>query len=380
MKIGLIIYGSLDTISGGYLYDRKLVHYLRAQGDEVEIISLPWSGYARHLTHNFSNSLLNRLRSSNYDLLLQDELNHPSLVWLNGRLRHTISYPIFTVVHHLRSSEVHPPWLLPFYRRIERRYLHSVDAFICNSRTTKDSVLELLGRERPFSDGSFFVAPPAADHFQPAVTAQEIAARSQQPGPLRILFVGNLIPRKGFHFLVEALSQLPREEWLLNVVGDTTISPAYSRKIQHQITALNLAQRITLHGAVTDEKLARLYRHHQLLAVPSEYEGFGIVYLEGMGFGLPAISSSAGAAGDPTDTGLIHEGQNGYSVEVGQTAVLARHIHHLHQDRGELARLSLNARQTYLDWPTWDESMAGIQSFLHQIVLNTNSKGKLIAG
>jgi glycosyltransferase involved in cell wall biosynthesis len=188
-----------------------------------------------------------------------------------------------------------------------------------------------------------------------------------------------LIPRKGFHFLVEALSQLPREEWLLNVVGDTTISPAYSRKIQHQITALNLAQRITLHGAVTDEKLARLYRHHQLLAVPSEYEGFGIVYLEGMGFGLPAISSSAGAAGDPTDTGLIHEGQNGYSVEVGQTAVLARHIHHLHQDRGELARLSLNARQTYLDWPTWDESMAGIQSFLHQIVLNTNSKGKLIA-
>ena len=53
MKIGLIIYGSLDTLSGGYLYDRMLVDYLRAQGDTVEIISLPWRNYAAHLTDNF---------------------------------------------------------------------------------------------------------------------------------------------------------------------------------------------------------------------------------------------------------------------------------------------------------------------------------------
>ncbi|MFN2105416.1 MAG: glycosyltransferase family 4 protein [Candidatus Promineifilaceae bacterium] len=381
LKIGLIIYGSLDTVSGGYLYDRKLVQYLRAQGDEIEIISLPWTRYGRHLTYNFSNSLFSRLRSANYDLLLQDELNHPSLFWLNGRLRPTISYPIISIVHHLRSSEAHPPWPLRLYRRVECRYLHSVDGFVCNSRTTKHAVLELLGGEWPFADRSFVVAPPAADHFQPAVTAGEIAARSQEPGPLRILFVGNLIPRKGLHFLVEALSQLSHEDWQLDVVGDTTISPAYTRRIQHQIGAANLSQRISLHGATTDEELAQIYRQHQLLAVPSEYEGFGIVYLEGMGFGLPAIATSAGAAGGPTGTGLIYEGQNGCLVEVGQTAVLARRIHHLHQDRGELTRLSLNARQTYLNWPTWDESMAGVHAFLHQIALShkhTESKGKRV--
>ena len=57
MKIGFVIYGSLDTLSGGYLYDRKLVEYLRAQGDTVEIISLPWRNYAAHLTDNFSFKL-----------------------------------------------------------------------------------------------------------------------------------------------------------------------------------------------------------------------------------------------------------------------------------------------------------------------------------
>ena len=49
MRLGLIIYGSLSTISGGYLYDRQLVEHLTSQGDTVETLSLPWRGYPRHL-------------------------------------------------------------------------------------------------------------------------------------------------------------------------------------------------------------------------------------------------------------------------------------------------------------------------------------------
>ena len=56
MRVGLIIYGSLEILSGGYLYDRKLVEALEAHGDEVEIIGLPWRNYARHLADNFSIS------------------------------------------------------------------------------------------------------------------------------------------------------------------------------------------------------------------------------------------------------------------------------------------------------------------------------------
>jgi hypothetical protein len=72
MHIGLIIYGSLDTISGGYFYDRKLVEYLRSQGDVVEIISLPWRNYTSHLMDNFRFRLPQKL-----DILVQDELSHP---------------------------------------------------------------------------------------------------------------------------------------------------------------------------------------------------------------------------------------------------------------------------------------------------------------
>ena len=155
MKIGLIIYGSLETVSGGYLYDRKLVDYLRAQGDTVEIISQPWSAYGWHVGHNFSREMLGRLRDAPFDVLLQDELNHPSLVWLNGHLgklgasRPHISYPIISIVHHLRSSEAHPRGLMPLYRQVERRYLRSVDGFVFNSQTTKREVEKMTGREKP---------------------------------------------------------------------------------------------------------------------------------------------------------------------------------------------------------------------------------------
>ena len=64
MRIGLVIYGSLETVSGGYLYDRKLVEHLRQVRNQVEIISLPWRSYAAHLLDNLSAALARTLQSA----------------------------------------------------------------------------------------------------------------------------------------------------------------------------------------------------------------------------------------------------------------------------------------------------------------------------
>ena len=129
MHIGLIIYDSLNRLSGGYLYDRKLITYLRERGDSVEIISLPWRNYIRHLNDNFSFNLHHHLTSLEADVLLQDELNHPSFCILNRRVRKQIDYPIISIVHLLRSKEGHATWQNYFYRHVERLYLSGVDGF-----------------------------------------------------------------------------------------------------------------------------------------------------------------------------------------------------------------------------------------------------------
>ncbi len=190
MKLGLVIYGSLDTLSGGYMYDRKLVEYLRAQGDTVEIISLPWRNYAAHLTDNFSFKL-----PANLDILIQDELNHPSLIAANSG-RHP--YPIVSLVHHLRCSELRPKWQNAIYRVVEKKYLQSVDGFIFNSKTTKGVVNSLIGNGKPA-----VVAYPPTDRFGEVISEEEIKTRANQ-NPLRVLFLGNIIERKGLHTLLRS--------------------------------------------------------------------------------------------------------------------------------------------------------------------------------
>jgi len=353
MRIGLVIYGTLETLSGGFYYDRKLVEQLRRQGDEIEVLSLPWSSYGRHLAHNFWPAFARLLHDAEIDLLLQDELNHPSLFWLNRRLRPRVTYPIVTIVHHLRSSEARPAWQNRLYRFVERAYLATVDGLIYNSQTTREAV-ERVAQNRPS-----IVVTPAGDRFRPELNEEAIIARAHEPGPLRLLFIGNFIRRKGLHLLLAALARLPRDAWWLEIAGDPSVDPGYSQTIQRQITTSALDERVTLHGRLADDKLARLLRRSHVLAVPSSYEGFGIVYLEGMGFGLPAIAGSRGGAAE-----LITEGQNGFLIPAQDAAALARHILALHQDRDRLAEMGVAARRRYLAHPGWEESLSAVRPFL----------------
>ena len=389
MRVGLLIYGSLDTMSGGFLYDRKLVEALRHAGDEVETISIPWRTYASHLTDNLNAELVRRLRDLEVDVLLQDELNHPSLFWTIRRLR-PHRYPMIAIVHHLRSSEPHIERGAGIQREVEQIYLRNVDGFVFNSQTTAASVRRLLTyrspgywlgfgaramaraalRQRSWARTFFpnalansIVAYPAGNRFNPTITREEIAARARRPGPLKFVFVGNVIPRKGLHTLIDALSQLPRSSWQLDIVGSMNVDPDYSRRIRQQISLLGLAGQVKSMGALSDVALAALLAQSQVLAVPSSYEGFGIVYLEGMGFGLPAVATTAGAASE-----IITDERDGILAPPDNADELARRLNRLCQDRDLVAQMSLEARQHYLAHPTWDDSMARVRAKLEQIV------------
>lgn len=355
MRVGLVIYGSLDTLSGGYLYDRKLVAHLRAAGDTVEIFSLPWRNYAQHLTDNFSNALYQNIARASLDILIQDELNHPSLIRLNQRLRANIPYPIVSLVHHLRCSEKHPRLFKAFYRRVERAYLRDIDAFILNSETTYRAVCDVLHRR---ALARHVIAFPAGDRFQPDLSAQHIAARAHEPGPLRLVFVGNIIARKGLHTLLDALAQLPREKFSLTIIGNRDIDAAYTRRLDAKIRAHNL-DNVQFAGALSDEELARVLHSSHVLAVPSEYEGYGIVYLEGMSFGLPALGTTAGAARE-----IIMDGENGFLIAPGDAAALSARLTHFANDRAFLETCSLAAQARFLQQPGWDASMAHVRHAL----------------
>jgi glycosyltransferase involved in cell wall biosynthesis len=350
VKIGLLIYGSLDTLSGGYYYDRRLVASLRARGDEVRIVSLPWRNYPAHLADNLGVRL-----PAGLDVLIQDELNHPSLLAANRRPH---PYPLVSLVHHLRVSEVHPPILKSFYRLVERLYLRSVDGFIFNSRTTAASVEALLARPRPSA-----LAYPPVDRFGAPVDERQVARRLARGGPLRLIFVGNLIRRKGLHTLVEALAGLPAGGVALEVVGSPLVEPGYVRSLRARLESLGRMPFVRFRGILEERALQDALAEADLLVVPSSYEGYGIVYLEGMAFGLPAIGTTAGAAGE-----IIENGRNGYLVTPETPAELAGRLAGLLSDRDLLARLSLGALERYRRQPAWETGVDGIRDLLIGLV------------
>ena len=360
MRIGLLIYGSLDAISGGFLYDRKLVEYLQSQSDEVEVISLPWRSYPRHLVDNISPTLYRRLVNLNVDVLLQDELAHPSLSWVNRRLKSRISYPIISIVHHLRVSEVNPAGAIAFYRRVEQAYLRANDGYIFNSDTTCREVKALSGgRLKPYVIGY------PAGQFKPDMDSSAILARAHLPGPLKLLFIGNLIPRKGLHTLLDALESLPAGMVTLTVVGGYLSDSGYVRKVLSRMQARpqnGQTSCIQYLGVLSAQELAEVIRTHHVIAVPSSYEGYGIVYLEGMGFGLPAIGTTRGAASE-----IITHGLDGYLVPPDDPAALVGVIQQLAVNRDQLAEFSLAALRRYLEHPTWEQTCEKIRQFIQNI-------------
>jgi glycosyltransferase involved in cell wall biosynthesis len=351
MRVGLVVYGDIDTTSGGFLYDRRLAAALREAAHDVTVVSLPRRAWGRALAHNCSPSVRRRLRG--FDLLIVDELCHPSLAGVVGRT----DAPTVAVVHHLRCRERHPEPLRALYRTVERRFLRGVDAALCVSEATRDDVLSLASVPTA-------VAPPAGNRFEDLPSRGRIRTRADE-NPFRIAFLGNCVPRKGLHTLLWAVARLSCGGWRVDVVGDLTAAPGYAARCRELAADLGVAERVTFRGRLADHALAdRLDRSH-VLAVPSEYEGFGVVYLEGMAFGLPALATGAGGA-----SAVVTDGENGRLLPPDDPAALAAALRDLRTARDRLREWSLAARDRYEAHPTWAETTARARRFLRRVARN----------
>jgi glycosyltransferase involved in cell wall biosynthesis len=356
MRIGIVIYGSLDTLTGGYLYDRRLAEHFSAHGDDVEVISLPWRNYARHLCDNASNRLARRLDRGSYDVILEDELNHPSLLATNRRLKRRAGCPVVSIVHVLRSDEHQSSLLRPLYAEAERRYLAGVDGAVFCCQATRARAEALVGAPLPG-----VVAHPCCDHLGPPVTPGEIRRRARREGPLRVISVANVVPRKGLHVLIAALARLAPDAWRLTVAGSLTMDTGYVRRVRRLIERTGVGANVRLTGVLANDEVGVLLAGSDVIAVPSSYEGLAIAYLEGMRHGLPVIATTAGGAGE-----VIDHGREGWLVAPGDAESLAGHLDAL-GDRSRLEAMSLAARDRAARHPSWDESLAGARAYVRAI-------------
>ena len=109
-----------------------------------------------------------------------------------------------------------------------------------------------------------------------------------------ILFIGQLIKRKGIDILLQALSGLKESNWFLDIIGDGK----ERRNIEDLCEILNLSKRVIFHGAKNNIETIDFLATADLLVLPSRYDGWGAVVNEALMCGTPVVCSNACGAAD----------------------------------------------------------------------------------
>jgi len=161
-----------------------------------------------------------------------------------------------------------------------------------------------------------------------------------------ILFLGSLQPRKNLEFLVSAFSLIaedtPHHLILAGAPGSS------SEELHKQVVRLGINDRVIFTGYIDDKERAALYQHSELFVYPSKYEGFGLVLLEAMSFGIPVITTNVSSLPEVVeDAGSI--------VELDSAEELANSIKQILNDT-ELKQSYINKGLKRSKQFKWEES------------------------
>lgn len=153
---------------------------------------------------------------------------------------------------------------------------------------------------------------------------------SNRGNKLRVLFVGALSQAKGISYLLEAASRL-ESKIELTLVGHRTRADVPDQRL--------LDRHRWVRSLSHDEVLAEMARH-DVLILPSLHEGFGLVILEAMAQGVPAIVTSNTGGAD-----LIEDGVDGFIVPIRSAESIAEKLQLLERNREQLSSMKLAARR-----------------------------------
>jgi len=343
-RAAFAIPGELSTVTGGYLYEKRLLEGLRELGTDVEYLRVGDSFPEPSAVDAAEATAAMAAVSADVPLIV-DGLVFGSLpTSLMAELR----APIVAMIHHpLAHEEGLDEARRAHLFRTERDNLALADAVIVPSPHTA----RILAAEYGVHESLITIARPGTD--RPA------RARSPQSPPL-ILSVGIQHPRKGHDVLLRALAELTELDWTAAIVG-SPYDPPHAAELARLHNSLGLGERVVLTGRLSDDDRDALYARASIFALATRYEGYGLVFDEALAWGLPVVSCATGAVPEtvPADTGIL--------VAVDDARALADALRTLlTDDAAREARASASAVAGQ-ELPSWLDTCAVAQTVLDGI-------------
>jgi glycosyltransferase involved in cell wall biosynthesis len=337
-SIVLVVPGRLDTLTGGYGYDRRIVAGLIARGWSVSVHEL---GEGFPFPSSGARAEAARVLAAIPDdaPVLVDGLALGALP--DEAERHAARLKIVGLIHHplaletgIRAADA------AALEASERRALAAVRSVVVTSRRTA-AALERYG-----------VGPERVDVIEPG-TDRAPLARGSRGGPLQLLCVAALVPRKGHDVLLQALASIPSRQWRLTCVGSLERHRAAADRLQALACATGLERLVEFVGEGDAATVSGYYDSADVFVLPTLYEGYGMVVAEALARGLPVVSTHTGAIAEliGADAGIV--------VPPGDVAALAAALSQVlaEPDGADVrAKLAHGARRVRERLPTWDDA------------------------
>ncbi len=170
---------------------------------------------------------------------------------------------------------------------------------------------------------------------------------------LQVLAVGRLTYYKGFSYLIKAVAKTPGVH--INLVGHGDQADS----LKKLTTSLNLQDRVSFHGILSDAELAQQMTDCDCLCLPSieRTEAFGMVLLEAMYFGKATLISDVEGSGMGW---VVDDGITGIKVKPANADELAIALQRLAADRVELADMGQRGREKFDQQFEINHAVAGL--------------------
>jgi glycosyltransferase involved in cell wall biosynthesis len=291
-RLWFAVPGNIETLTGGTIYDKKVIAALRAAGSAVQHLQWP-SSFPFPSPDDLAAVACSLGACPDGALILIDGLAFgvmPELAAAEAeRLR------LVALVHHPLALEAGLP--RDSAERLvvsEREALKHVRAVI----VTSDMTARTLTRDYGVAREAITVATPGIDRRQAA------CIRPANPVP-KLVAVGTVTPRKGYDVLVDGLAKISHLDWHFTVAGSLERDPKTASAVRTQIEELGLNGRIDLIGEIPDP--ARLYETADIFVLPTRYEGYGMAIAEALAYGVPVVATRVGAIPDvmPGSAGIL---------------------------------------------------------------------------
>lgn len=370
-------------IGGSERYGYEIANALGARGHDVDVFTQSKSENIDmvELNENVTLSYITRARRQlvtfetlyyslkarfgididDYDVV-HGTLMPASTIALSDRIG--IDTPIVLTSHSFALSEVfaHSPEKLADY--FLKFVFHPINVVFDNlAARSADHIISISQEMEKQLTERYHLSPQKITTIPHGVDTNQFEMSDEchpevSDNKLTLLFVGRLVSRKGVDLAIDALAASQEEEVELLIAGTGRLET----DLKQQVAALGIEDHVNFLGYVPEEDLPLLYSSADATLFMSNYEGFGLVFLESMAAGTPVIGPPVGGIPD-----LIEDGVSGFITERTVSSV-SNCIDELSRDKNRLKSMSDAALEAaeYRDW----NYIAGEVEKVYQNVLN----------